>query len=60
MRQFMKSARQLLKSEDGTSAVEYAMVLALIVVVCIGAITTIGESMHDAMWDVAESLEQEK
>lgn len=32
-------------------------VLALIIVVCIGAVTTLGESMHSAMWDVVESLE---
>jgi len=32
----------LLKSEDGPTAVEYAVMLALIIVVCITAIGTVG------------------
>jgi len=32
-----------LRKEDGPTAVEYAVMLALIVVVCIGAITTLGQ-----------------
>jgi pilus assembly protein Flp/PilA len=31
-----------LKAEDGPTAVEYAVMLALIIVVCIAAITTLG------------------
>jgi pilus assembly protein Flp/PilA len=31
-----------LKREDGPTAVEYAVMLALIIVVCIAAITTLG------------------
>ena len=31
-----------LKREDGPTAVEYAVMLALIIVVCIGAVTAIG------------------
>jgi pilus assembly protein Flp/PilA len=31
-----------LKREDGPTAVEYAVMLALIIVVCIGAVTTLG------------------
>jgi pilus assembly protein Flp/PilA len=31
-----------LQSEDGPTAVEYAVMLALIIVVCITAITTLG------------------
>jgi pilus assembly protein Flp/PilA len=30
------------KKQDGPTAVEYAVMLALIIVVCIGAITTLG------------------
>ena len=35
-----------LKSEDGPTAVEYAVMLALIIVVCIGAITTLGSNAN--------------
>jgi pilus assembly protein Flp/PilA len=33
-----------LKKEDGPTAVEYAVMLALIIVVCIAAITALGSS----------------
>jgi len=35
-----------LKAEDGPTAVEYAVMLALIIVVCIGAITTLGSNAN--------------
>ena len=38
----MTSVKNFLVSEDGPTAVEYAVMLALIIVVCIGAVTTIG------------------
>ena len=42
-----------LKAEDGPTAVEYAVMLALIVVVCIGAITTLGKNANGVFSDVA-------
>ena len=42
-----KVARQLtafLKNEEGPTAVEYAVMLALIIVVCIAAVTALGGS----------------
>ncbi len=44
MRGLTKSLVSFLKREDGPTAVEYAVMLALIVVVCIAAITTLGGS----------------
>jgi pilus assembly protein Flp/PilA len=38
----LKEAVHFLKQEDGPTAVEYAVMLALIVVVCVAAISTIG------------------
>jgi pilus assembly protein Flp/PilA len=35
-----------LKREDGPTAVEYAVMLALIIVVCIAAITTLGSNAN--------------
>jgi pilus assembly protein Flp/PilA len=37
-----KSIVNFLKEEDGPTAVEYAVMLALIVVVCLTAITSVG------------------
>jgi len=37
---------EFLKKEDGPTAVEYAVMLALIIVVCIAAITTLGQNAN--------------
>ena len=41
-----QSMIRFLKQEDGPTAVEYAVMLALIVVVCIGAITALGSNAN--------------
>jgi pilus assembly protein Flp/PilA len=46
MRQFAKDVVSFLKAEDGPTAVEYAVMLALIIVVCIGTITAVGTSTN--------------
>lgn len=42
MKNFSKKVQRFLKSEDGPTAVEYAVMLALIVIVCLTAITAVG------------------
>ncbi len=42
MKNFATSIVNFLKEEDGPTAVEYAVMLALIVVVCLAAVTTLG------------------
>ena len=42
-----------LKQEDGPTAVEYAVMLALIVVVCMAAITTLGSNANSTFGNVA-------
>jgi pilus assembly protein Flp/PilA len=42
MRQYVQKLVKFVKAEDGPTAVEYAVMLALILVVCIGAISTVG------------------
>ena len=42
MKKTLKSVVEFLKREDGPTAVEYAVMLALIIVVCIAAVTAIG------------------
>lgn len=44
-----------LKREDGPTAVEYAVMLALIVVVCITAITTLGGNANQTFTTVANA-----
>ena len=56
MNSFVNSLRQFMVSEDGPTAVEYAVMLALIVVVCITAITAIGTSASATFDTVANQL----
>ena len=48
--------RGLLDSEEGPAAVEYAVMLALIVLVCISAISTIGTKASSVFSKIANSL----
>ena len=47
MKQFSNALVKFLKNEDGPTAVEYAVMLALIIVVCIAAITTLGSNANN-------------
>ena len=47
---------EFLKREDGPTAVEYAVMLALIVVVCIGAITTLGSNANKTFTSVGTAI----
>lgn len=49
-------ARQFLHAEDGPTAVEYAVMLALIIVVCIGAITTLGQNANTTFTTVGSAV----
>ena len=51
-----KAVRSFLVSEDGPTAVEYAVMLALIVVVCLTAITAIGTNANSTFNMIANSL----
>ena len=52
-RELMKKTVRFLKKEDGPTAVEYAVMLALIIVVCIAAITTLGSNSNDTFANAA-------
>ena len=51
IKQFMERAQ-----DRGASLVEYALLVALITVVCVGAVTTLGGSTSDAHGDAATGL----
>ena len=52
-RDMLKKFVRFLKQEDGPTAVEYAVMLALIIVVCIAAITTLGQNANSTFGNVA-------
>ena len=53
MKNIVLHVKKFLKSEDGPTAVEYAVMLALIIVVCIAAITTLGQNASTTFSSVA-------
>jgi pilus assembly protein Flp/PilA len=53
MRTWFKKLAQFVRAEDGPTAVEYAVMLALIVVVCITAITALGTNANKVFSNVA-------
>jgi len=44
MNAVLRSTAEFLRKEDGPTAVEYAVMLSLIIVVCIIAITSLGQN----------------
>ena len=56
MRKFAEQIVNFLKREDGPTAVEYAVMLALIIVVCIGTITALGNNANATFTTVKDAL----
>jgi pilus assembly protein Flp/PilA len=56
MRKLMQGVVNFIKREDGPTAVEYAVMLALIIVVCITAITTLGTNANKTFTSVGNTL----
>jgi pilus assembly protein Flp/PilA len=53
MQKWLERAKEFVWKEDGPTAVEYAVMLALIVVVCIAAIATLGSNASKVFSNVA-------
>jgi pilus assembly protein Flp/PilA len=56
MKTLASKVQRFLVSEDGPTAVEYAVMLALIVIVCLTAIRTIGTNANTTFTDIAAEL----
>lgn len=56
MKKFAKKVQRFLASEDGPTAVEYAVMLALIVIVCLTAIQAIGTNANSTFQAIADQL----
>jgi pilus assembly protein Flp/PilA len=54
--QFVSAVKNFLVSEDGPTAVEYAVMLALIVIVCLTAVQAIGTNANAKFQKVADTL----
>lgn len=56
MSNFLTRAKNFLRSEDGPTATEYAVMLALIIIVALGAITGLGTTVDTIFTNVDSSL----
>jgi pilus assembly protein Flp/PilA len=56
VKRLAQSIVNFLKREDGPTAVEYAVMLALIIVVCITAITALGTNANKTFTSVGNAI----
>ena len=56
MKNLIHAVRRFLVQEDGPTAVEYAVMLALIIVVCITAITALGTNANKTFTTVSNAI----
>jgi pilus assembly protein Flp/PilA len=56
MRKFSETLVKFVKDESGPTAVEYAVMLALIIVVCITAITALGTNANNTFSYVGSAV----
>jgi pilus assembly protein Flp/PilA len=56
MKWLSKSLYRLLVAEDGPTAVEYAVMVALIIIVCLGTIQALGLKVMNEFNNVSTSL----
>ena len=51
--------REILSSEDGQDSAEYAVLLALLLILAIGAVRLLGENANGTLSRVADALQQQ-
>ena len=56
MKSFAKKVQRFLASEDGPTAVEYAVMLALIIVVCLAAVGSVGTAANTKFGEAAAAM----
>ena len=56
MKKLQQWVKDFIQKEDGPTAVEYAVMLALIIVVCLTAITTLGSNANSTFTTVGQKI----
>ena len=56
MKKIMHNVKYFLECEDGPTAVEYAVMLALIIVVCLTAVKAVGTNANSQFKKVKDAL----
>jgi pilus assembly protein Flp/PilA len=56
MQNILTHAKRFLRDEDGVTAIEYGLIAALIALIIIGSVTTLGTNLNKVFSDVAGSV----
>lgn len=57
MKTFWKNIQHFLRDEEGVTAIEYALIAALIAVVIIAAVTLVGEEVSQTFTTIGNTLQ---
>lgn len=57
MKTLWNKMQQFLRDEEGVTAIEYALIAALIAVVIIAAVTLVGTEVEDTFYTIATALQ---
>jgi pilus assembly protein Flp/PilA len=56
MARFIAAAKRFIAAEEGASLVEYALLVALIAIACIGGISTLGTNISTVLGNVGTAI----
>jgi len=56
MTRFNKAVRNFVSNEDGAALVEYALLVALIAIICILGVTTLGKGVNTKFTSINSAL----
>jgi pilus assembly protein Flp/PilA len=56
MYQLLERLKSVVRRDEGQDLLEYALLIALIAIVCVGAITLAGTNVRDAFNNIAGSI----
>ncbi len=56
MQKLIAHVKGFAREEEGATMVEYGLMVALIAIVCIASVTSIGKTLNDVFSDIAADL----
>jgi pilus assembly protein Flp/PilA len=56
MYQLLERVKSIIRRDEGQDLLEYALLIALIAIVCVGAITLAGTNVRDTFANIAASI----
>lgn len=56
MNKFLNGLKAFIRDEEGATATEYAVMLALIIVIALGAISALGTKVSDTFADIEAAM----